>query len=105
MRFTVDSRDIELWTSASYGFKGFFDENGNDDYSQEMYDKAMNFSDVWLNKIYKAKTLDDMINGIPTKIPYSLEIKNNVVILNWTCPNGLVGEYQWGFEVTFAQIQ
>ena len=109
MTFSVDYRDVELHSGASYGFKGFFDEEGNKSWnskimSDEDYKEAHEWSKIWLDKIYKSKTLEDFIKGIPSKVPYSIEIKDDEIIFTWSCPNGLNGEFTFGFEVVYANI-
>ena len=36
MTFSVDYRDVELYSGASYGFKGFFDEEGNESWNSKI---------------------------------------------------------------------
>ena len=107
---TIREKDIELYTSVSHGFRGFFDENGEDlrfsklSNAEELYHEAHDWSKIWLDKIYKSKTLEDFIKGIPSKVPYSIEIKDDEIIFTWLCPNGLNGEFTFGFEVVYANI-
>lgn len=107
---TIREKDIELYTSATHGFRGFFDENGEDlrfsklSNTEELYHEAYDWSKIWLDKIYKSKTLEDFIKGIPSKVPYSIEIKDNEIIFNWSCPNRVNGEYRFGFEIVYANI-
>lgn len=107
---TIREKDIELYTSFSHGFRGFFDENGEDlrfsklSNAEELYHEANEWTKPWLDKIYKSKTLEDFIKGIPSKVPYSIEIKDNEIIFDWSCPNGLNGEFKFGFEVNYANI-
>lgn len=109
MTFTVDARDVELYNGATYGFKGLFDEDGNESWkskimTEEDFKEAYEWSKDFMNKIYKSKTLEELNKNIPTNIPYSLELKENTIIFNWTCPNRVVGEYWFGFEIIYANI-
>ena len=107
---TIREKDVELYRSASNGFKGFFDEDGTDiSFSKsatadEDYREAYEWSDSWLDKIYKAKTLEDLIKGIPSKVPYSLEMKEDAIYFYWSCPNGLNGEYTFGYDIIYGEI-
>lgn len=109
MTFTVDARDVELYTSANYGFKGLFDEDGKESWesktmTDEDYKEAYKWSEDFMNKIYKSKTLEELKKGIPNNVPYSLELMENKIIFSWTCPNRIVGEYHFGFEINYANI-
>lgn len=109
MKFTVDARDVELYTSATHGFKGLFDEDGKESWesktmTNEDYKEAYEWSSDFMNKIYKSKTLEELKKNIPTNIPYSIELKDNEIIFNWTCPNRIVGEYTFGFDIVYANI-
>lgn len=109
MTFTVDARDVELYTSATYGYKGMFDEEGNESWksklmTEEDFREAYEWSKDFMNKVYKSKTLEELNKNIPTNVPYSLELIENKIILNWTCPNRIVGEYHFGFEINYANI-
>lgn len=109
MTFIVDARDVELYTGATYGFKGLFDEDGNESWksnimTDEDFKEAYEWSKDFMNKLYKSKTLEELKKNIPANVPYSLEMKNNEIIFNWTCPNRVVGEYCFGFEIIYANI-
>lgn len=80
MNFSVGTKDVELYQSANYGFKGFFDESGGILYTDEMYEEAYDWSMTWLKKIYRSETLDEFIKGIPKKVPYSIEIKDGELL-------------------------
>lgn len=109
MTFSVDYRDVELHSSASYGFKGFFDEEGNESWNSKImtdedYKEAHEWSKDFMNKLYKSKTLEELKRNIPSNVPYALEIKDNEIIFTWSCPNGLNGEYSFGFEINYASL-
>ena len=109
MEFRVDYRNVELYSGASYGFKGFFDEEGNESWksktmTDEDYRNAQDWTATWMNKIYKSDTLADFVKGIPVNIAYYLEIQDNEIVFAWTCPNGLNGEYTFGFGITAAEL-
>ena len=109
MTFTVDYRDVELYVGSSFGFKGLFDEEGKESYesktrTEEEFKEAYEWSNDYLDKVYNSKTLDGLIKNISPKIPYSLELKDNEVVFNWTCPNRIFGEFRFGFNIVYANI-
>lgn len=109
MTFSVDARDVELYSGASFGFKGLFDEEGKESWeskimSDEDYKEAMEWSKDFMNKVYKSKTLDELNKNMPSNVPYYLEISDNTVVLNWSCPNRVHGEYHFGFSIVYANI-
>lgn len=109
MTFTVDARDVELYSGATYGFKGLFDEEGNESWkskinTEEDFKKAHEWSKDFMNKLYKSKTLEELKKNIPVNVPYFLEIKDNEIIFNWSCPNRISGEYRFGFNIIYAPI-
>ena len=109
MTFTVDYRDVELYTSVTHGFKGFFDEEGNESWkskinTEEDFKKAHEWSKDFMNKLYKSKTLEELRKNIPVNVPYYLEMKDNEIIFNWSCPNRIGGEYRFGFNIIYANI-
>ena len=109
MTFTVDDRDVQLYTSATYGFKGLFDEEGNESWksktmTDEDFKEAYEWSKDFIDKIYKSNTLNELKKRIPVNVPYFLEIKENKIILTWSCPNRVSGEYHLGFEIVYANI-
>lgn len=109
MTFNVDYRDVELYVGASFGFKGLFDEEGAESWkskikTEEDFKKAFEWSNDYLDKVYNAKTLADLVKNISPKIPYSLELKDDEIILNWTCPNRIFGEFHFGFKIIYANI-
>lgn len=109
MTFTVDARDVELYTGATYGFKGLFDEDGKESWesktrTEKEFKEAYEWSEDFMNKIYKSKTLEELKKNIPVNVPYFLEIEDNKIIFNWSCPNRISGEYHFGFEIIYANI-
>lgn len=109
MTFNVDYRDVELYLGASFGFKGLFDEEGAESWkskikTEEDFKEAFEWSNDYLDKVYNAKTLADLVKNISPKIPYSLELKDDEIILNWTCPNRIFGEFHFGFKIIYANI-
>jgi len=110
MTFTVDARDVELYVGSSFGFKGLFDEDGKESYesktrTEEEFKEAYEWSnDYLLDKFYKAKTLVDLQKVIPTNLPYFMEINDNEVVLNWSCPNRIHGEFRFGFRIIYANL-
>ena len=109
MTFNVDYRDVELYVGASFGFKGLFDEEGAESWkskikTEEDFEEAFEWSNDYLDKVYNAKTLADLVKNISPKIPYSLELKDDEIILNWTCPNRIFGEFHFGFKIIYANI-
>ena len=109
MTFSIDYRDVELYSGASYGFKGFFDEEGNESWNSKImtdedYKEADEWSKDFMNKLYKSKTLEELKRNIPSNVPYALEIKDNEIIFNWSCPNKINGEYSFGFEINYASL-
>lgn len=106
MVFSVETRDVELYQSASPGFKGFFDESGEIPYIDKKYKEveAYDWSMSWLNKIHKSETLDEFIKGIPKKVPYSIEIKESELLFTFSCPNGLIGKYIFDVNISYANI-
>ena len=84
-------------------------EEGKESYesktrTEEEFKEAYEWSNEHLDKVYYSKTLADLIKNISPKIPYSLELKDNEIILNWTCPNGIFGEFRFGFKIIYANI-
>ena len=109
MTFNVDYRDVELWVSAGNGFKELYDEDGNESYkskikTDEDFKQAYDWSDSLLNKIYKAKTLDELKKMIPTNVPYSLEIEDDEIVFIWSCPNRIWGKFTFAFKIIYANI-
>lgn len=109
MVFGVDARDVELIDGASYGFQDVYDEEGNDSFkSKIMTDEDFREAKEWSNKIFdkihKAKTLQQLKDSIPTNLPYFIEIIDNEIIFNWSCPNRCNVEYTFGFRINYANI-
>ena len=109
MTFNVNYNDVELYVGASFGFKGLFDEEGAESWkskikTEEDFKEAFEWSNDYLDKVYNAKTLADLVKNISPKIPYSLELKDDEIILNWTCPNRIFGEFHFGFKIIYANI-
>lgn len=109
MIFNVDFRDVRIYSGASHGFRDFYDEDGVESWkskkiTDETWKEANEWTKPWLNKIYKSDTLAEFIKGIPSYVPYSLELKDNEIIFDWSCPNRLNGEYTFGFEIIYANI-
>ena len=109
MTFNVNYNDVELYVGASFGFKGLFDEEGAESWkskikTEEDFKEAFEWSNDYLDKVYNAKTLADLVKNISPKIPYSLELKDDEIILNWTCPNRIFGEFHFGFKINYANI-
>ena len=100
---TIKEKDIEVFTMASSGFKGFYD--GNDkrvfDVSEEDYDKAM----IFLDNFNKVKTVEDIKKAIPNNIGYSLDIIDNELILSWSVNEHVYGMMIWNFEIVYGAIQ
>lgn len=109
MTFNVNYNDVELYLGASFGFKGLFDEEGAESWkskikTEEDFKEAFEWSNDYLDKVYNAKNLADLVKNISPKIPYSLELKDDEIILNWTCPNRIFGEFHFGFKIIYANI-
>ena len=109
MTFSVDYRDVELFVSASNGFKELYDEDGNESYKSKLktnedFQQAYEWSDSLLNKIYKVVSLDELKKVIPTNVPYSLEIEDDEIVFIWSCPNRVWGKFTFGYKISYANI-
>lgn len=109
MIFNVDYRDVELYTSATYGFKGLFDEDGKESWesktmTDEDFKEAYEWSKDYLDKAFNSKTLEELRKNIRPNIPYYIELNDNKIIFNWSCPNRIHGEYHFGFNIIYANI-
>ena len=100
---TIKEKDIEVFTMASSGFKGFYDENDKRvrDISQEDYDKA----DIILEKFNNVKTVEDIKKAIPTNVGYSLDFIDNRLVLSWSVNEYVYGMMTWNFEIIYGAIQ
>ena len=100
---TIREKDIEVFTMASSGFKGFYDENNKRvfDISEYWHNEAMEF----LARFHKVKTVEDIKKEIPNNIGYSLDIIDNELILSWSVNEHVYGMMTWNFEIIYGAIQ
>ena len=100
---TIREKDIEVFTMASSGFKGFYDENNKRvfDISEYWHNEAMEF----LARFNKVKTVEDIKKAIPNNIGYSLDIIDNELILSWSVNEHVYGMMIWNFEIVYGAIQ
>lgn len=99
---TIREKDISVFTMASSGFKGFYDENDKrvHDISEEDYDKAM----IFLDNFNKVKTVEDIMKAIPVNVAYSLDIMDNELVLTWGVNKYVYGKMLWSFEIIYASV-
>ena len=109
MTFTVDARDVELYNGATLGYKGMFDEDGKESWesktrTEEDFKEAYEWTKEHLSKVFDVKTLEELIKKIPSNLPYFMDIDDNEIVFNWSCPNRIHGEFRFGFNIIYANI-